>query len=82
MTVITFRDDAGAPIADAVVTITGAPGEIADLGYVTDSRGTARLDLPTAGEYRFIVSNGGTPLVASAMLTPDVDSDVVAQQTA
>jgi uncharacterized surface anchored protein len=74
MTRIFFRDRNGSPLAGAVVAITTAPGEMTDLGYVTDDQGSIALTLPAPGSYGFTLTGpDGDLLIASKELQQEGD---------
>ena len=79
MTRIIFRDRSGAPVAGAVVAITTAPAEMADIGYVTDDQGAIALTIPAPGSYGFVLTrdNGGR-MIASKRLAAEGEVEVTA----
>lgn len=80
MTTIRFRDADGVPLADAIVVVTAAPGEMTDIGYVTAGDGTLALTVTEPGDYAFVVTAAnGRPRHATAHLTPDGEIDVTAR---
>lgn len=82
MTKIQFVDRDGRPVAGAVVAITSAPGEMTDIGYVTDDEGGIALALPVAGRYGFTLTGpDGGRLTASTRLEPDGDARITAHPT-
>ena len=52
-----FVDGDGGPIRDAVLAITESPGEMTDLGYVTDEQGAIALTLDQPGAYGFTLTD-------------------------
>lgn len=79
MTKVYFRDREGNPLAGAVVAITAAPGEMTDIGYVTDDEGGIALTISAPGSYGFTLTGpDGGQLIASTQLQPDVDSRATA----
>jgi hypothetical protein len=56
---VAFQDSAGRPVADAVVSIASAPGEIRDIGMVTDERGEISVAPSGMGTYEFVVFSAG-----------------------
>jgi uncharacterized cupredoxin-like copper-binding protein len=79
MTRIHFLDHKGKPVAGAVVAITSAPGEMTDIGYVTDDEGGIALTIPIPGSYGFtLTSADGGRLIASTQLQPEGEANVTA----
>lgn len=79
MTRIVFRDPNGRALAGAVVAITSAPGEMTDIGYVTDADGAIALTVPTPGSYGFtLTGDDGRQSIASTSLQPDGETHVTA----
>lgn len=77
MTTITFHDSAGRPVDGATVAITAPPGEVTDLGYITDETGAIALPVPTPGTYRFALSGAdGRRLTATVALTGEGEASV------
>ena len=60
MITVVFEDSAGRPLADAVISIASAPGEIRDIGMVTDEHGEIALSDAGEGVYDFAVFSAGT----------------------
>jgi uncharacterized surface anchored protein len=56
---VAFRDAAGRPVVDAVVSIASAPGEVRDIGMVTDERGEISIPASDPGNYEFVVFTSG-----------------------
>jgi hypothetical protein len=82
MTIVRFHDRGGQPVVGAVVVITAAPDEQADLGYVTDEEGAISLSIAMPGTYGFLLTDAlGSQLTAHAELSPDADASVRAQGT-
>ena len=69
MVTVVFEDSAGRPLADAVVSITSAPGEIRDIGMVTDEHGEIAFGDAGDGVYDFAVFAAGTSHRVSARIT-------------
>ncbi|HET6735946.1 hypothetical protein [Mycobacterium sp.] len=59
MVTVAFRDSAGRPVVDAIVSIASAPGEIRDIGMVTDERGEISIATSGMGDYEFVVFRAG-----------------------
>lgn len=79
MTTIFFRHPDGAPVAGAVVAITSAPGEMTDLGYVTDDDGSIAVSIPASGYYGFtLTAADGKTLVAGNDLLSGRQDQVIA----
>mgnify|MGYP001201341447 FL=1 len=70
MVTVTFEDPAGRPVADAVVSIAGAPGEFRDIGMITDASGEIILVDVSEGIYDFAVFTGGSAHRVSTRVTP------------
>lgn len=79
MTKIHFVDREGKPLAGAVVAVTSAPGEMTDIGYVTDDEGAIALTVPMPGSYGFTLTGAdGSRLIASTQLQSDGQARVTA----
>ena len=79
MTRIQFRDPSGVPVAGAVVSITSAPAEMTDIGYITDDDGGIAVTIPASGSYGFTLTGAdGGRLIASSQLPVDGEVKVTA----
>lgn len=80
MTRLVFRDPDGRPVAGAVVSITVAPGEVTDLGYVTDDGGGIAIPFDAAGRYGFTLTRSdGERLTAQGEVQPGSDAEIAAR---
>jgi uncharacterized surface anchored protein len=68
---VAFRDSAGRPVADAIVSIASAPGEIRDIGMVTDERGEISIATSGMGAYEFVVFRAGNAQNVRAHIARD-----------
>jgi hypothetical protein len=67
---IQFVDADGRPISGAPVAVARSPGEVRDLGLVTDALGRVGFDVDIAGDYAFAVFVGGQARTVAAHLGP------------
>lgn len=67
---IQFVDARGQPISGAPVAVASAPGEVRDLGLVTDALGQVSFDADVAGDYSFAVFIAGHARTIAARLEP------------
>lgn len=80
MTRLVFRDQEGRPVAGAVVSITAAPGEVTDLGYITDDGGGIAIPFDAAGQYGFALTRSdGARLTAEGEVRPGSDAEIAAR---
>jgi uncharacterized surface anchored protein len=56
---VAFQDTAGRPVTDAIISIASAPGEVRDIGMVTDERGEISIPASGSGNYEFVVFKSG-----------------------
>jgi len=75
--IVAFRDTAGRPVVDAIVSIASAPGEVPDIGMVTDERGEISIPAPCSGDYEFVVFKGDARNVRARIADGDQRLTVV-----
>ncbi len=68
MAILVVTDSAGRPVADAVVSVAGAPGDVPDIAMVTDAGGEVALPDAGAGVYDVVVFAAGTAHRASVRI--------------
>lgn len=75
---IQYLDSRKQPIADAVVSIAEAPGQMRDIAMVTDENGVISVDVEEQGSYVFSVFHEGKAhQVAVALRPQDTEVSVV-----
>lgn len=74
---IQYLDAHGQPLADAIVAVTNAPGQIHDMGMMTDDNGNISFSPPEEGQYTFSVSSNGNTQQVSVYLSPGEGSKQV-----
>ncbi len=72
-TVIEVRDAAGAPVADAAVSVIEASVPWPEMAYLTDAAGRLALSLPP-GSVTLAVVRGNLRAVVKAQITPATEA--------